>query len=601
MTQTQARSILCLPILVRSRLLGVLYLENSLIVGAFSRERLALLEVVSAQLAISLDNARLYGERQERAELAAREQATMATALHERSRLAAFLEQAPAAILVLEGPEHTVTLVNPPYLRLVGKRAMKGLPLREALPEASDQGYMAILDRVYASGEPFQGRESRFCVTRGREGIVEDLAIDFVYEPFRSAGGEVQGIMVFGFEVTDLVRARDEREALIARENAARQEAEAANRSKDEFLAMLGHELRNPLAPIVTALHLLNLRDGDRNQKERSIIERQVTHLVRLVDDLLDVSRITSGKIELKREATELAEVVAKAIELASPLLERRRHELVVTVPRHGLVVDCDAARLAQVVSNLLANAAKYTEAGGRVTIVAERLGETIELRVRDNGIGIAQEMLSKVFDAFTQETQALARSQGGLGLGLAIVRSLVAMHGGTVSARSGGLGQGAEFLVRLPASVAVVKSSIATPVPSSETAVRLDQGFSVLVVDDNEDAAEMICDALTAWGYTVRVAHDGPGALRLVPHFTPRVALLDIGLPVMDGYELARLLQRAPGLQKTRLVALTGYGQASDRQHTTEAGFDAHLVKPIDMDELQAMLERWSREDPAT
>lgn len=319
--------------------------------------------------------------------------------------------------------------------------------------------------------------------------------------------------------------------------------------------------------------------------------------MVRLVDDLLDVSRITSGKVELKREPVELAEIVAKAIELASPLLEQRRHELTVTVPHHGLATFGDLTRLAQVVSNLLANAAKYTEPGGRVTIAAERVAESIEVRVRDTGIGIAPEMLPKVFDLFAQETQALSRSQGGLGLGLAIVRSLVGLHGGTVSARSEGLGRGTEFTIRLPPIDLAMSAAAAVTVPAPGLALRTGNGGSqVLVVDDNQDAAEMLAEVLMDWGYTVRVAHDGPTALRLVAEFTPEIALLDIGLPVMDGYELARLLKENPSFQRTHLVALTGYGQETDRQRSAAAGFDAHLVKPIDMTTLQTMMSGWSQ-----
>lgn len=718
--RTRARSVLCLPIVMQSRVIGVLYLENNLVTGAFSAERLALLEVVSAQLAISLENARLYEERQERAEQVARQEATIATAVLERSRLSALLEQAPAAIAMFDGPQHVITLANLDYQRMTGDRPLKGLTVREAFPELVGQGYFELLDRVFETGEAYHARDALVKLSLRANGALEDAYFNFAYQPLRDADQTVQGIMVLAFEVGDRVRAlralqdgeerlrlaieasglgnwemdlntgamvcserfdeifgydesptnwsyrrfldqvvpaeraavdasfnaavgaagtwvvecgiskadstrgwvevrgqlrpggddrpkrmfgtlidvtrrkatEAERQALVNLGNAARREAETANRSKDEFLAMLGHELRNPLAPIVTALHLLRLRDGDRNQKERSTIERHVTHLVRLVDDLLDVSRITSGKIELKRQPIELAEVVAKAIELASPLLEQRRHELVVSVPYHGVAVDGDVTRLAQVVSNLLANAAKYTEPGGKITIIAERVAEDSVLIVRDTGIGIAPEMLPRVFDRFAQETQALSRSQGGLGLGLAIVRSLVGLHGGTVSAQSAGLGRGTELTVRLPAIESPISTAPEATLPTSPLALHAsDQGSSVLVVDDNRDAAELLGEALQTWGYTVRVAHDGPAAIRLVTEFTPDVALLDIGLPVMDGYELARSLKQNPVLRHTRLIALTGYGQASDRQHSQAAGFDAHLVKPIDMTALQNLM----------
>ena len=598
--KVQARSALCFPILVQSRVVGVLYLENNLVTGAFSAGRLALLEVVSTQLAISLENAELYGERQERAEQAARQEATTATAVLERSRLAALFEQAPAAIAMLEGPNHVVTLANSRYQRMTGNRPLKDLTIREAFPELAGQGYLELLDRVFETGESFEARDAVVKLSHEADGALEDTFVDFVYQPFRDSDQKVKGIMVVAFDVSDRVRAQSERQDLMDREHAARREAEAANRTKDEFLAMLGHELRNPLAPIVTALHLLRLRDGDRNEKERSIIERQVTHLVTLIDDLLDISRITSGKIALKRECIELADIVAKAIELASPLLEQRRHELIVTVPRPGLTVDGDMTRLAQVVLNLLANAAKYTEPGGRLTIIAERVAESIELRVRDTGIGIAPDMLPKVFDLFAQEAQALSRSQGGLGLGLAIVHSLVRLHGGSVSARSAGLGHGSEFTIRLPAAAASAVDPFApTTSPERSRLPNRDSsaGLAILVVDDNQDAADLLALALGAWGHTVRVAYDGPSALRATTDFAPAVALLDIGLPIMDGYELAHLLKQNPKLQQTRLVALTGYGQETDRQRSRDAGFAEHLVKPIDMTVLQTMVTDWALE----
>jgi CheY-like chemotaxis protein len=364
-----------------------------------------------------------------------------------------------------------------------------------------------------------------------------------------------------------------------------------ANVAKDEFLAMLGHELRNPLAPILTALQLLKLRGIDAAEKERQVIERQVQHLVGLVDDLLDVSRITRGKIQLNRGAVELADVVAKAIETASPLLERQRHQLRVDVPRQGLAVEVDAARMAQVVANLLTNAAKYTEPGGLITVTARREDAEIVISVRDTGIGIASEILPRVFDLFVQARQAMDRAQGGLGLGLAIVRSLVTLHGGTVEARSDGPGEGAEFIVRLPPArpgteVGIRPDGAGRRLPEAAPVRR------VLIVDDNEDAAAMLAEALGAYGHVIRTAHDGLQALNAAPEFQPDVALLDIGLPVIDGYELARRIRAHPALRHVRLVAVTGYGQEQDRQRSAAAGFAAHLVKPVDVDDVRVILE---------
>ena len=396
-----------------------------------------------------------------------------------------------------------------------------------------------------------------------------------------------------------------ERARLIERERAARAQAEQADRRKDEFLAMLGHELRNPLSPILTALELMRLRSDDQLRRERSIIERQVTHLVRLVDDLLDVSRITRGKVELRRRHVEVSEVVARSIEMSSPLLEERRHQLTTAVPS-GLVVDGDPRRLAQVLTNLLTNAARYTPPGGCIQVRATRQDDDVVIEVRDTGAGISPELLPVLFDLFVQGERAIDRSEGGLGLGLAIVRNLVTLHGGTVSAESPGLGSGSTFRIRLPIAAQAGTGVTAAPQqqarpsapPAAAPAESGDQGERtdrrrVLVVDDNRDAAETLADTLDYFGYDARVAFDGPGALAAAPGFEPDLALLDIGLPLMDGYELADRLRSLPGLEDLRLVAVTGYGQSSDRRRSLDAGFDDHMVKPVDPDGLRRLLAR--------
>ena len=367
-----------------------------------------------------------------------------------------------------------------------------------------------------------------------------------------------------------------------------RRAAEAANRAKDEFLARLGHELRNPLAPIATALHLLRLRFGNTGEAERGIIERQVRHLVALVNDLLDVSRITTGKIEIRKQRLALADVVATAIEMASPLLDERRHHLSVDVPRRPeLEVDADPDRLAQVVSNLVTNAAKYTEPGGAVSVVAVREDGEIVLTVRDTGVGIAPAMLARVFEPFAQESQTLERSRGGLGLGLAIVRSLVALHGGSVHAQSEGAGQGSTFVVRLPPAAAGSMSAL--PASDAPVAATAREGHRVLLVDDNVDAARLLSEWLGAMGHTVRVVDNGLDALSVARTFAPAVALLDIGLPGMDGYEVgARLRELLPAIA---IIAVTGYGQETDRERSRSAGFDVHLVKPIDVEALDGTI----------
>ncbi len=416
--------------------------------------------------------------------------------------------------------------------------------------------------------------------------LLDDGAHDFIVKPFSERELSVR--------VRNLVHSQQARDQL----NGLRTAAESANRAKDEFLAMLGHELRNPLSPILTALQLMKLRGAAGSERERTVIERQVNHLTRLVDDLLDVSRIARGRVELKREIVEIAEVVAKAIEMASPLLEQRTHSLFVDVPRPGLQVDGDPTRLSQVVSNLLTNAAKYTPPNGEITIHAELLGDEVVLSVRDTGIGIAADVLPTIFDLFVQERQALDRSQGGLGIGLTIVRSLIERHGGSVSARSNGPGKGSEFVVRLPA--AGREHGIPERRPASariEAQLPASGAARILVVDDNEDGAEMLAAALVGKGYDARVAYDAPTALRVAAEFTPDVAFLDIGLPVMDGYELAAHLRQIPGLEALHLIALTGYGQDSDRRRTQEAGFHHHLVKPVDINDVEAALARDPRQ----
>ncbi|MCE9566344.1 MAG: PAS domain S-box protein [Planctomycetes bacterium] len=372
-----------------------------------------------------------------------------------------------------------------------------------------------------------------------------------------------------------------------------------ADRRKDEFLATLAHELRNPLAPIRNALQILKMPRADAAMvgRSRDMMERQVEHLVRLVDDLLDVSRVMRGKIDLRRERVELAAVVARAVETVQPLVDAQGHQLSVRLPADSLPVDADPVRLAQVVGNLLTNAAKYTEPNGRIWLAAAgREGGEAVLSVRDSGIGIAPELLPHVFDLFVQADHATDRSQGGLGIGLTLVKNLVGMHGGTVEARSAGLGHGCEFEVRLPLAATGTErpgdsEGGAETRPASSTT-----GHSLLVVDDNRDAADSLAELLRLHGHEVRVAHDGPAALALAHSYRPDLIFLDIGMPGMDGYEVARRLRKTPGLGHTVLAALTGWGQQEDRRRTADAGFDHHLVKPLEPKALEGLLAELER-----
>ncbi len=362
----------------------------------------------------------------------------------------------------------------------------------------------------------------------------------------------------------------------------ARIDAESAARAKDEFLALLGHELRNPLAPIVTAIDLMKMRGGD-HAIEKQTIERQVKHLTRLVDDLLDISRITRGLIDLDREPLALHHLIDRAIEIASPLIAQKRHRMIVDVAS-TIVVDGDATRMTQVFTNLLTNAARYTPSGGTIGIHATLDGARVRIAVTDSGIGIQPQMLTQIFELFQQGTNhGIARSEGGLGIGLAIVRNLVQLHGGTVTAASAGAGRGSTFDVDLPIVTDQLAVQTATAVVSAIVKRR------VLIVDDNEDAAELLAELLRKKGHEVEVAFDAPDALVTMSRFGPDTAILDIGLPTMNGYELAQRLRE--GGFDHRLIALSGYGQAPDRARSREAGFDAHLVKPVDYQELAMLL----------
>jgi PAS domain S-box-containing protein len=521
------------------------------------------------------------------AELRHREQLARHEAELQKRLLYSLFMQAPTLIAVLRGPAYVIELANPPVCEVWGRTETELLnqPLLDVMPELRDQVFPTLLNQVFESGTPYVGNETPATLAR-KEGPPKTVYFNFVYSPFRNMEGAIEGVFVIATDVTEQVLARNQL-------NDLREAAESANRAKDEFLAMLGHELCNPLSPILTALQLMKLRGSDASERERTVIERQVTHLTRLVDDLLDVSRIARGKVELKEEIVEIAEIVAKAIEIASPLLEQRTHTLDVHVQRKGLTVKGDSTRLSQVVSNLLTNAAKYTPPGGHITIRTEGDDSEVVVRVRDTGMGIAPEVLPRVFDLFVQERQAIDRSQGGLGLGLTIVRNLVERHGGTVSANSDGTGKGSEFVVRLPrASIGSVREVAPVEGGTSEPVVSRPGGSpKILVVDDSVDGAEMLATALSAKGYDTRVAHDAAVALRIAADFRPDVALLDIGLPVMDGYELAARLRELPDLNGMKLIALTGYGQESDRQRSREAGFDHHLVKPVDLLMLESVV----------
>jgi signal transduction histidine kinase/DNA-binding response OmpR family regulator len=513
-----------------------------------------------------------------------------ASAERDLERMYALFEQAPVPIAVFFGPDFTYELANPRYLELFRHRNLAGRTLLDVFPELEGTETVEVFRQVWRTGGPYAAREFHNRL-RADAGGLEDRWFNFRLQPLRDLEGSEGRMMLVAVEVTDQVRARQrleeagrERDVLLAREQQARREAEAANRAKDEFLAILGHELRNPLAPILTAMQILQLKG--LAAREAEIVQRQLRHMIRLVDDLLDVSRLARGKIDLKKRAVELAPLVGRAVEMASPLLEQGRHRLQLDVPE-GIVLEADPDRLAQVFSNLLMNACKYSPPASRIALSARRDGDAVEVSVRDSGIGIAPSMLDRIFEPFFQQPGSRAASSGGLGLGLTIARNLIQLHGGTIRARSEGEAQGSEFIVRVPA----LPFTIASGADARSRAVEGNApgAARVLVVDDNQDAAETLAIALESAGYEVRAAFDGPQALRVADSFAPDVALLDIGLPVMDGYELgAAFRDRFP---RIALFAVTGYGALADRERAKVAGFAHHFVKPVDLDDIFAAI----------
>jgi PAS domain S-box-containing protein len=505
------------------------------------------------------------------------------------------LRQAPVPMAIMTGADHVFQLANPLYCQMVG-REVEGKTYAEAFPEIVGTSLPGMLDRVFQTGQPFVSEEQLVPLYRD-DGVLEERFFRFNLEAIRDAAGSVYGMMACTMDITAQVRERRTMEKVHEEREALLTQLEAANRSKDEFLAMLGHELRNPLSPIVTALQLMKRQGSEDTIRERNVIERQVQHLVRLVDDLLDVSKITRGKVDLKREVVELSAVLGNAIEVASVLLEQHTHTLSIDVAKSGLLWEGDPVRLAQVVANLLTNAARYTPPGGHIRLAARRDGDELVISVTDNGSGISSDMLPRIFDLFVRGQRSVDRAAAGLGIGLTLAKTLVTLHGGTITAQSDGPGRGSSFVIRLPAPSVTAEAMAQAAnrhaaaaadhvIPKSKNPQR------ILVVDDNVDAAEMLCEILRDCGHEVSMANDPIAALEMLERIEPSVAVMDIGMPVMDGYELAaRMRQTGPG-RRCRLIALTGYGQEHDWARSQQAGFAHHLVKPVEIASLLRALE---------
>jgi PAS domain S-box-containing protein len=469
-----------------------------------------------------------------------------------------------------------------------------------ACGRALRSGQRIIIEDVEAEASlraPARGADYRSVVTTpliGGDGKPLGMLSAHFRSVHRPGERELRRLDLYTLQASDFIQRCRMEQALRHNQEALHE----ADRRKDEFLALLAHELRNPLAPIRYALATSRKAGRTLEQQKRAeeVIERQVAHMSRLLDDLLEVSRITHGTLELKKSRTELTVVLGAAIEAARPILDSRHHTLSLDLPKQTVRLEADPVRLAQVFSNLLINAAKYTDAGGSIELRATREESAVVVAVRDNGIGISADMMPRLFTLFSQAHTALARSEGGLGVGLALARGLVALHGGRVEARSDGPGRGSEFIVRLPTGAPALEvSQLEVRADGPAT----DAGLKILVVDDSQDAADTCATVLELSGHEVQTAYSGRRALELARTFRPHALLLDIGLPDVNGYELARTIRAAPWGGGMVLIAVTGWGQGKDRRRALEAGFDHHLTKPIAAETLESLLQSLDRSEP--
>jgi PAS domain S-box-containing protein len=475
--------------------------------------------------------------------------------------------------------EGRVTSLNSTAAALTGwtQDEAAGRPLEEVFRIVNEQTRQAVTNpvkRVLAEGRIVGLANHTLLIARdGTERPIDDSAA-----PIRDAEGIVRGVVLIFRDISELKKLH--------------QQLQEADRRKDEFLATLAHELRNPLAPLRNALQIMRLAGDNKRAVEQAlpVMERQLEQMVRLIDDLLDVSRIARNKLQLRKMRVELAEVVRHAVETARPLIESAGHELTLAQPAEPIYVDADAARLAQVFANLLNNAAKYTEREGRIWLTVQRESHDAVVTVKDTGIGIAADHLPHIFEMFAQVDHSLERSQGGLGIGLTLVKRLTEMHGGTVEAHSEGRHKGSEFIVRLPVDIA----ASGQPQPSSvECECKAANPCKVLIVDDNEDAASSMRTILLMMGHDARIAHDGLQAVEMASSFLPDVVLLDISLPKLSGYEVVQRIRQQPWGKDMKLVAVTGWGQEEDKRRSKEVGFDYHVIKPVEPADVEELLRK--------
>ncbi|PYS56180.1 MAG: hypothetical protein DMG13_00760 [Acidobacteria bacterium] len=485
------------------------------------------------------------------------------------ARLSAILQNTSALISLIDADGRFVH-INRPFEELIGvvDGEARGKSIYDVLPYATAVMFDSNNRRVLSEGRAIEFEEILPHIDGPR-------IYTSVKAPLFDMSGKPQSVVGVSTDTTARKRLED----------ALRQ----ADRLKDEFLAMLAHELRNPLAPVQNAVQILRLKSPADSQLQwaTDVIRRQTQHMARLLDDLLDVSRITSNKLELRKERIELAGLIRVSIETSRPAIERGGHVLGVTLPAEPIYIEGDTMRLIQVFSNLLNNAAKFSKRGGHIWLTAASEGETVQVSVRDTGIGMASQMLPRIFDMFAQTGRSIEQTAGGLGIGLAVARRLVEMHGGSIAARSQGLGKGSEFVVLLPNAARAPHGSSTTETEAAKDVVKR----RILVADDNPDALESLAMMLEIMGHEVRMAHDGLEALEAAIDFQPDVVLLDIGMPRLNGYDTARRIRQEPWGKNVLLVAVTGWGQETDKRQTKEAGFDLHLVKPIDPDVLATAL----------
>lgn len=500
----------------------------------------------------------------------------------ERDRL---LLDAPVGAAVMIGVNLVYHLVNAVYAEVSGRPAdeMVNKPFIEVYPELAGSPVHEKFKEVYRSGQPFVSEPTLVQIHR-RGGALDDRYFTYNLSPLRTLAGEVYGLMVIAVDITEQVDSRNQVDKLNV-------ELKMGARAKDEFLAMLAHELRNPLAPIGAAAELLQIIKPDEHRVRQTgkVIGRQVRHMTALVDDLLDVSRLTRGLVDLDKAPLDIRKVVSDAVEQVTPLIQSRGHRLVLHLPPNTTRVIGDKKRLIQVVANILNNAAKYTQEGGNITLRVDADAERVVIEVADDGIGMDHDLVLRAFDLFSQAQRTPDRSSGGLGLGLALVKSLTELHHGTVGCKSAGLGKGSTFTVCLPREIEYADEAGQQYIDGHLRQEK--RPLRIMIVDDNEDAASMLAMVMEASGHQVMVENSSLKGLERARKEAPQVCLLDIGLPEMDGIELAHRLRAQPETAHSLLIAITGYGQEEDRKRTQAAGFDYHFVKPVDIKKLTAII----------